>query len=81
MPRVSVVLTAAAVAQRLGVSEDLVRLMAEEMSDENGCITVLGPGEDDWTPAFTEQGIDALQELIDEFSQLRLDLNPSDPRP
>ena len=38
-------------------------------------------GEDDWTPAFTQQGIDALQELIDEFSQLRLDLNPSDPRP
>jgi len=81
MARVSVVFTAAAVAQRLGVSEDLVRLMAEEMSDEDGCITLRGIDEDDWNPALTHQGIDAVQELIAEFSQLSPNLTPSDPRP
>ena len=81
LPRVDVVLTAAAVAARLGVSEDLVRLMAEQMSDEDGCILVLGVTEEDWTPAFTRHGIDALQELITASSQLDLDLTTPDPRP
>jgi hypothetical protein len=78
---VDVVLTAAAVAARLGVSEELVRLMAEQMSDEDGCILVLGVTDEDWTPAFTRHGINALQELIAEFSQLDLDLTTPDPRP
>ena len=73
--------TAAAVAARLGVSEELVRLMAEEMSDEDGCITVLGVTDEGWTPAFTPHDIDALRELIAAFSQLDLDLTPPDPRP
>ena len=58
-------------AVRLGVSEDLVRLMAEQLSDEDGCILVLGITDEDWTPAFTTQGIDAVRELIAEFSQLQ----------
>lgn len=73
--------TAAAVAVRLGVSEDLVRLMADELSDEDGCILVLGVTDEDWTPAFTDQGIDAVRELIAEFSQLDLPLNAACPRP
>ncbi len=73
--------TAAAVAVRLGVSEELVRLMAEELSDEDGCILVLGVTDEDWTPAFTDQGIDAVRELIVEFSQLDLPLTATRPRP
>jgi len=81
LARVRVVHTAAAVAVQLGVSEDLVRLMAEELSDEDGCILVLGIIDEDWTPAFTDQGIDAVRELIAEFSQLDLSLNATCPRP
>ncbi len=58
-----------------------MRLMAQELSDEDGCILVFGVTDEDWTPAFTEQGIDAVRELIAEFSQLDLPLNTIDPRP
>jgi hypothetical protein len=44
------------------------------MSDEDGCILVLGVTDEDWTLAFTRHGIDALQELIAACSQLDLDL-------
>jgi hypothetical protein len=44
------------VAAHLGVSEDLVRLIAEDLSDEDGCIIVMGITDEDWTPAFTDQG-------------------------
>ena len=81
LARVRVVYTAAAIAVQLGVSEDLVRLMAEELSDEDGCILVLGVSDEDWTPAFTSQGIDAVRELIAEFSQLDLPLRTPTPRP
>ena len=73
-------MTAAAVAARLGVLENLVRLMAEQMSDEDGCILVLGVTDEDWTPAFTDQGSDAVRELIDKFSQLDLPLTTKYPR-
>lgn len=68
-------------AVTLGVSEDLVRLMAEQLSDEDGCILVTGMTDEDWTPAFTAPGIDAVHELIAEFSQLDLPLKTTDPRP
>ncbi|MDN3626963.1 hypothetical protein [Methylobacterium isbiliense] len=55
--------------------------MAEELSDEDGCILVLGVTDEDWTPAFTVQGIDALRELIAEFSQLDLPLEKTSSRP
>ena len=58
-----------------------MRRMAEEMSDEDGCVTVVGVTDEDWTPAFTRHGIDALRELIAEFSQLHLELMPPVPRP
>ena len=55
--------------------------MAEELSDEDGCILVLGVTEEDCTPAFTSQGIDAVRDLIAEFSQLDLPLTTARPRP
>ena len=66
---------------QLGVSEDLVRLMAEELSDEDGCILVLGVTDEDRTPAFASQGIDAVRDLIAEFSQIDLPLTTASPRP
>ncbi len=55
--------------------------MAEQLSDEDGCILVLGVTDEDWTPAFTVQGVDAVRELIAEFSQLDLPLTTTGPRP
>lgn len=55
--------------------------MADELSDEDGCILVLGVTDEDCTPAFTDQGVDAVRELITEFSQLDLPLNATSPRP
>ena len=68
-------------AVRLGVSEDLVRLMAEQLSDEDGCILVLGVTDEDWTPALTTHGVDAVRELIADFSQPDLPLKTTSPRP
>jgi hypothetical protein len=62
------------VAAHLGVSEDLVRLIAEDLSDEDGCIIVMGITDEDWTPA------DAVRELIAKFSQLDLPLTTRYPR-
>ena len=67
-------------AAHLGVSEDLVRLIAEDLSDEDGCIIVIGITDEDWTPAFTDQGSDAVRELIAKFSQLDLPLTTKYPR-
>ena len=60
----------------LGVSEDLLHDLSIEMEPEDGCITVYGPAEE-YTPAFTADGIERLRELIAEFSQLDLPLNPA----
>ena len=60
-------------AAHLGVSEDLVRLIAEDLSDEDGCIIVMGITDEDWTPA------DAVRELIAKFSQLDLPLTTKYP--
>jgi hypothetical protein len=58
MPRVSLVLPAAAVAQRLDVSLHLVRLMAEEMSDETAA-TGSGVDQGKWPPAQLQASVSA----------------------
>jgi hypothetical protein len=67
------------VAAHLGVSEDLVRLIAEDLSDEDGCIIVMGITDEDWTPA-SPTSSDAVRELIAKFSQLDLPLTTRYPR-
>ena len=44
MPAITAVFTLAAVAQTLGLSEDLLHDLLIEMEPEDGCIAVYGPG-------------------------------------
>lgn len=57
----------AAVALRLGVSEEFLHDLSIEMEPEDGCIAVYGVG-DDYTPAFTTDCIDRVRELIAELA-------------
>ncbi len=76
MAAITAVHTLAAVALMLGVSEELLHDLSIEMEPEDGCIAVYGPAEE-YTPAFTADGIERLRELIAELSQLDLPLNPA----
>jgi hypothetical protein len=73
---ITAVHTLAAVALLLGVSEELLHDLSIEMEPEDGCIAVYGPAEE-YTPVFTADGIERLRELIAEFPQLDLPLNPA----
>jgi hypothetical protein len=74
VPAITAVFTLAAVAQTLGLSEDLLHDLLIEMEPEDGCIAVYGPG-DAYTPAFTREGIEHIKILLDETRQLDLPLN------
>ena len=63
MAAISHVFTITRVAEMLGEDEDLLQDLCIEMDPEDGCITVLGPGEET-TPAFTRFGVDNLAELV-----------------
>ncbi len=76
MAAINAVYTLAAVAPMLGVSEEFLQDLSIEMELEDGCISVDGP-RDDYTPAFTANGIERLRELIAELSQLDLPLSPT----
>ncbi len=58
------VLTLARVAELLGEDEDLLHEISIEMEPEDGKIGVHGVG-DDYTPAFTQYGIENLRDLIE----------------
>jgi hypothetical protein len=51
--------------------EEFLHDLSIEMELEDGCLSVYGPG-DEYTPAFTPEGIERLRELIAELSQLDL---------
>lgn len=54
----------AAVAEQLGVEENLLREISIGMEPEDGVIRVYGVGEDS-IMAFTEEGISELQNLLE----------------
>ena len=58
------ILTLARVAELLGEDEDLLHEISIEMEPEDGKIGVHGVG-DDYTPAFTQYGIETLRYLIE----------------
>ena len=62
MAGISHVCTISRVAEMLGEDEDLLREISIDMDPEDGCLTVLGPG-DEATTAFTDHGIENLTEL------------------
>ena len=56
--------TIARVAQMLGEDEDWLSDVANEMDQEDGLIWVYGPGDDDSVMAFTDFGLETLDDLI-----------------
>jgi hypothetical protein len=64
MAGISHVCTLARVAQILGEDEDWLNDISIEMSPEDGIISVYGPG-DDYTPAFTDRGIENLRQIVE----------------
>jgi hypothetical protein len=75
VPTIHSVHTLAAVAVRLGVSEDLLHELSIDMFPEDGCVAVYGPDEA-YTPGFTQEGIEYLKLRLDESSQLDSDRGP-----
>ena len=63
MAAISHVFTITRVAEMLGEDEDLLQEICIEMDPEDGCLTVLGLGEETIT-AFTRLGVDNLAELV-----------------
>ncbi len=61
--KVYAVTVIAAVAQQLGVDEDLLHEISDGLEPEDGVIRVLGLGEDSII-AFTREGVDELKNLI-----------------
>ncbi len=74
MPAITAVFTLEAVAKTLGTSEDLLPDLSIGRSRRTAALAVYGPG-DEYTPAFTRNGIEYLKLLIDEAIQLGLPLN------
>ena len=56
--------TIARVAQMLGEDEDWLSDVANEMDQEDGLTWVYGPGDDDSVMAFTDFGLETLDDLI-----------------
>jgi hypothetical protein len=63
MAAISHVFTLARVAQMLGEDADWLSDITIEMEPEDGIIAVYGPN-DDYTPAFTDFGIENLRQII-----------------
>jgi hypothetical protein len=63
MAAISYVFTLARVAALLGEDEDWLHEISAELEPEDGRLAVYGLG-DEYTPAFTEFGLENLRELI-----------------
>jgi hypothetical protein len=61
------VFTARFAARHFGVDIEVIKELAEEMSPEDGCLSVIDSLDDDAesTTAFTRRGLDYLDELLD----------------
>lgn len=68
MPAIGQVFTIARVAEILGEDEEWLHDISIEMMPEDGCLAVYGIGED-YTPAFTKEGIENLRELIEIYKR------------
>lgn len=61
------VYTVGSVAKRLGVEESLIHDLTVGMEPEDGVIWVYGLDDDDGTMAFTDDGIDEVRLLFEEY--------------
>ena len=64
MAAITHVFTLARVAEMLGEDEDWLHDISIELEPEDGIISVYGLGEE-YTPAFTDFGIDNLRQVIE----------------
>lgn len=64
----SMVFTARYAARKLGVDIEVIEELAEQMEPEDGCLSIIDSLHDnaDCVTAFTEQGLDYLDELLDQ---------------
>lgn len=69
MAAISYVFTLARVAKMLGENEELLRELAEDIEPEDGCVSVLGPDDDDSIIAFTPFGVENLQQLLEDHKE------------
>ena len=63
MAAISIVFTIARVAEMLAEDEEWLREISINMDPEEGCLWVIGIGEDE-QPAFTEYGVECLRQII-----------------
>jgi hypothetical protein len=61
------VYTVGSVTKRLGVEESLIHDLTVGMEPEDGVIWVYGLDDDDGTMAFTDDGIDEVRLLLEEY--------------
>lgn len=61
------VCTVGSVAKRLGVEESLIHDLTVGMEPEDGVIWVYGLDDDDGTMAFTDDGIEEVRLLLEEY--------------
>jgi hypothetical protein len=61
------VYTIASVAKRLGVEERLIHDLTVGLEPEDGVIWVYGLDDDDGTMAFTDDGIDEVRLILEEY--------------
>jgi len=61
------VYTVGSVAKRLGVEESLIHDLTVGLEPEDGIIWVYGLDDDDGTMAFTDDGIDEVRLLLEEY--------------
>jgi hypothetical protein len=69
------VFTISRVAAMLGEEEDLLWDLVDQLEPEDGCLWVYGVG-DEQTIAFTDRGLESLQEIIAEHKRSRLTRGP-----
>jgi hypothetical protein len=58
------------VAKDLGVDEDLIHELTLGLEPEDGVIWVYGVDDDDGTLAFTDEGVEEAQLLLEEYSRV-----------
>ena len=63
------VYTAQLVAMRLGVDEDLIHELTLGLEPEDGVIWVYGVDDDDGITAFTDEGVEEVRLILDEYKR------------
>ena len=64
------VYTAQLVAKRLGVDEDLIHELTVGLEPEDGVIWVYGIDDDDGTIAFTDEGVEEVRLILEEYQRV-----------